>query len=164
MPTRQRHKWRSDGGAFGACMTVEVLEKITRACHTSAPVETGGILIGRYNRTHSCAIVTDVSMPPPDSIHSRTRFQRGVHGLPQWLDRLWRSDRHYYLGEWHYHPAGSPYPSQVDTEQMHAIAKDMDYQCPEPLLLVIGSHGARSLPAALFVFPFDDAWRELTEI
>jgi integrative and conjugative element protein (TIGR02256 family) len=161
MPTRQRHEWRSDDGVFCACMTVEVLEKIMHACHARATVETGGILIGRYGRTHSCAIVTDVSMPPPDSTHSSTCFQRGVHGLQQWLDQLWRSDGHYYLGEWHYHPAGSPYPSQIDIEQMRAIARDVDYQCPEPLLLVVGGHTARSLPITLFLCSSGDSWWEL---
>ncbi len=68
-------------------------------------------------------------------------FRRGVDGLQRLLDRLWTGDRTYYLGEWHFHPAGAPSPSGIDEREMRAIAIDRNYNCPEPVLVVMGVGG-----------------------
>ncbi len=44
----------------------------------------------------------------------------------------------YYIGEWHFHPFMSPVPSGTDLRQIRAIARDRDYQCPVPILIVVG--------------------------
>jgi len=62
---------------------------------------------------------------------------RGVKGLETLLKRFW-SKNEYYLGEWHYHPNASASPSMQDISQMKEISRSIHYQCPEPVLLIIG--------------------------
>jgi hypothetical protein len=83
--------------------------------------------------------VTDVSLSPSDSIHGRFWFYRGINGLQNWLNRLWRR-REYYLGEWHFHPSASAVSSPKDRTQMKKIATSQKYHCPEPILLIIGGN------------------------
>lgn len=107
------------------------------ACRRSGPLETGGLLVGRYNELHDTAVVTGVWGPPTDSVRTRTSFRRGIRGLQRQLNSLWGSGE-YYLGEWHYHPDGSGQPSNTDMGQMVRIAKSLRYNTPEPILIVVG--------------------------
>lgn len=113
------------------------LAELLRACRRSERVETGGVLIGRYNERRSEALVTQVTGAPPDSRATRSSFLRGVRGLQRRLDQAWRR-RTFYLGEWHFHPNGSAAPSGQDRKQIADFLKDPSYNCPEPILLVLG--------------------------
>ena len=106
-------------------------------CRELGTLETGGILVGRYNEAHDTAIVTRVWGPPEDSVRRRTGFWRGIQGLQQRLDALWKAQE-YYLGEWHYHPGGASQPSKEDISQMVRIANSLDFNTPEPVLIVVG--------------------------
>ena len=77
------------------------LQPLLAMCRESVNLETGGILVGKYNQVHDTAILTRVWGPPKDSVRKRTSFWRGTQGLQRQLDFLWRT-REYYLGEWHY--------------------------------------------------------------
>lgn len=118
---------------IGTVAMMRMLEHCERAGH----LETGGILIGRYSNLGDQAFVTDVTGPPSDSVATPWSFVRGIRGLQQRISRAWRR-REYYLGEWHFHPMAAPNPSDRDRAQIRAFAKDADYKCPEPILIVIG--------------------------
>lgn len=114
------------------------VERILSYCEAAGQSETGGMLVGRYNQRHDTALVLDVLGPPEDSLRGRSWFQRGTLGVQQLLQRMWKSRNEHYLGEWHFHPYASPTPSNVDYEQMLAIATSASWKCPEPVLLIIG--------------------------
>jgi integrative and conjugative element protein (TIGR02256 family) len=143
----------SEDHRFGLKVAEREVSRIRKMCATASTQETGGILVGVYTKTHDCAVVTAVSGAPPDSKSGRNWFFRGVRGLQEWLVRLWHTSRHYYLGEWHYHPGGPPHPSPTDNEQMRRVANSILYQCPEPILLVVGSGLASERDMKAFVFP-----------
>lgn len=150
--SRDTEFW-SEGEAFGLKLDLETLRSILEACHQSASKETGGILVGRYSEDLNCALVTEHSGRPVDSRSGRTWFSRGTAGLQKWLNALWsRSERRYYLGEWHYHPGGPSEPSDTDRNQMKCIAQDTSHKCPEPVLLIVG--GTAKNPSDLRVFVF----------
>ncbi len=128
----------SNDHAFGLYVGSAHVQHILRLCTRSGVYETGGVLAGHYTDAHDCAIVTAVSGPPADSQRGRATFYRGTRDLQPWLDRLWRAKRHYYLGEWHYHPNASARPSLIDIQQMQEIGNASQYNCPEPILLIIG--------------------------
>ena len=128
----------STDGRFRLFIGADPLAHILDLCLDSHPLETGGVIIGRYNETLDSATVTRVTGPPPDSRRRRTAFYRGTQGLQELLRALWRK-KEYYLGEWHYHPEGSPEPSSTDIRRMQEIAKSDDAKCPEPILLVVGA-------------------------
>ncbi len=146
-------EFRSEDGAFGASISPKTLTEILESCRDFAPAETGGILVGRYNDALNCAVVTDASERPPDSRSGRTWLLRGTAGLQSWLDRLWSSSkRRYYLGEWHFHPGGAPEPSPTDIEQMGKIARSPSYECPEPVLLLVGGAAEKRSDVRVYVF------------
>lgn len=117
--------------------------------------ETGGVLLGRYNSQHTTALVELVTGPPKDSASGKNWFRRGVAGLGQLLTRLWRQERRYYLGEWHFHPGGTDAPSGNDLRQMRSIANDTGYACPEPILLIFAGIPDREWNIGVTVHPRD---------
>lgn len=148
MPSR--YFWSHDR-RFGLEMTPKNLREIVGYCKAALPNETGGILVGRYSPKHDLAIVSGVSAPPADSRSGRSWFTRGVEGLQNWLNRLWRS-KNYYLGEWHFHPLAEPNPSGTDIGQMAEIASSGSYKCPEPILAIVGGDPRNTWKLRVFVY------------
>ncbi len=142
-------------GMFEVLLPAEVLRALGRHCREANSSETGGILIGHYVEDGSVAIVREATRPPSDSRRGRSWFVRGVDGLSDLLGQRWRSkNRTHYLGEWHFHPADKIEPSATDLAQMSDISRIQTYQCPEPVLLILGAGrtaGVRSFRA--FVCP-----------
>ena len=149
---------RSSDGRFHVRVGSDQLQALLAMCRESAHLETGGVLIGRYNEVHDTATVTRVWRPPKDSVRKRTSFRRGTQGLQRQLDSLGRT-REYYLGEWHYHPGETGQPSERDIGQMVRIANSLEYSTPEPVLIVVG--GADWVVVA-HVFPRHSTSIELT--
>jgi integrative and conjugative element protein (TIGR02256 family) len=153
--------FRSRDGRFGLTVGRRELDRILTACGRAEGKETGGIVIGHYNDRHDRAIVTAVSLAPPDSRSGRTWFARGAAGLQAWIDRLWRSRRDYYLGEWHFHPFASAQSSPTDLAQMRAFAESPLLRCPEPVLLIIGGDPVGTWEARAYVAPRGEPLTEL---
>jgi len=149
MTTTMRSADGRFGLVFGESVRAELLGHVTRAGSN----ETGGVLVGHYSEACDCAVVTRVVGPPKDSTAGRTWFVRGVCGLTRLLADCWQRNQGYYLGEWHFHPGGSPCPSPRDNRQMHDIAVDVTHCCPQPVLLLLGGSGAADLRLGAFVYP-----------
>jgi integrative and conjugative element protein (TIGR02256 family) len=145
-------EFRSVDGRFGLIIPVLKMKVILEHCKHIHRLETGGILIGHYSPERDTAIVTEISGPTEDSVQGASFFWRGVKGLQRLLNRLWRH-REFYIGEWHYHPSGSPIPSQEDHRQMLAFAQNELLGCPEPVLLIVGGHPTDEWFARAIVYP-----------
>ena len=156
MGRSESQMYMSSDGRFSMVIDHGLLNSIHRLCDESAPLETGGIIIGSYNEDGSTASVTRIEGPPPDSKGERNRFYRGSRGLQHLLESLWQQGEH-YLGEWHFHPAGQPKPSPHDIRQMKAIQEEREARCPEPILIVAGEDGT----IATYVFPIGEAILQL---
>lgn len=140
---------------FGIHLPKHCLRSMLEWAARDYPKETGGVSLGKYTPSLELAVVTEVSGPPEDSKKARSGFWRGIVGLQTLIRRLWK-DQQYYLGEWHVHPDGPPSPSTTDHDQMRAIAEDSSYQCPEPILLILGYFGQPVPPrwsVGSYVFP-----------
>ncbi len=132
----------------------EVYRRLLDLCGGGWPEETGGVLVGYYTPQRDTAVVTAVEPPPPDSRRGRTWFERGVEGLRELFRELWKragSSRRYYLGEWHLHPRGAPWPSSTDRRQMQEIA-DGPYECPETVLILVGGQPPEAWEVGVWVF------------
>ena len=148
---------RSQDRRFGLVLSARHLRLLGERSTASWPNETGGILVGYYNKEHDTAFVTQLPPAPADSVSSRTRFVRGLRGIAEMLARLWSQpseEREYYLGEWHCHPGQAPVPSPQDEAQMRDFAKDTELRCPEPVLLIVGGTPSEWSVAAR-VYPRD---------
>ena len=144
--------WSCDK-TYGIRIAYRLLEKMLAFCKVEHGIEVGGILVGYYNQRHDCAIVTDCSGPPKDSICERSRFRRGIRGLQEWIMKLWNLNRRrYYLGEWHFHPFSNPEPSSVDVTQIKKNSETKSYQCPEPIMFILGGSPDRDWTCKSFVY------------
>ncbi len=137
---------------FGLCVGDASVKLMLEECVRARSRETGGILIGHYSDGHDCAIVDRITSPSIDSKFGSTWFYRGVNGLQRMLDHYWRQGEGFYLGEWHFHPSAAPTPSPKDHNSMRRIAGSYLYNCPEPVLFIIGGdpHGRWSTSATVF--------------
>lgn len=151
-PIHSMH-YSSPDGRFGLDIGKKELSKILKDCEESNGHETGGILVGRYTKNHDCAVTTVVTTAPEDSHKKHMTFFRGFEGLSTILDDLWTKKKEYYLGEWHFHPFAAPTPSGTDIDQMHEIANTSSYECPEPVMLILGGDPAGDYRIRAFVFP-----------
>ena len=157
--------WRGQTahGRFAAVLQAPVLRVLDRLCADAGACETGGILIGRYIEDCSLALVSEATPPPADSSRGRSWFVRGVSGLRDMLGSKWGAkERTYYIGEWHFHPVDHVQPSSDDFAQMLEIGRANQYDCREPLLVILGtgrSDGLRALRA--YVCPVAGAPLEL---
>ncbi len=131
--------FREEEFGFMVEFNKDIVNQMLNLCENSFPNETGGILIGKYSIDNSSALIKKITPAPKDSEHKRFSFVRGVAGLESILNKEWKKGR-YYLGEWHYHPSASSYPSQKDKNQMLKISQDIDIKCPEPILIIIGGN------------------------
>lgn len=145
--------WRTEGQErlLRATLPAKVLDEMLEMCRAAGKRETGGILIGRHSEDRSTAVILETTGRPKDSLFSWATFSRGSHGLRALLESRW-SENSFYLGEWHFHPGGSPNPSHQDILSMKKIASDPDYQCPFPLLLIIGGNSRRDYLVSCTVF------------
>jgi integrative and conjugative element protein (TIGR02256 family) len=138
------------------------IRRILKYCVEAGPLETGGILVGNYTEDHSVALVSDASRAPGDSKSGTTWFHRGIAGLQAWLCKLWEEER-YYLGEWHFHPGARPVPSDTDLRQIREIADSPKYNCPEPVLLIVGGSPTGDWEIGVYVSPRIRSLVELNE-
>ena len=145
--------YKSPDNLFAIKINENELNRILHICADAQGNETGGLLIGHYNDNHNCAIVTEITGPSTDSSSGKTWFYRGVGGLQNLLNTIWRRRRHYYLGEWHFHPGASPVLSGDDIDAMSNTANSSRYNCPEPILLIIGGNPEFKWSANAYVFP-----------
>lgn len=162
--------FKSAYGRYGVSFEVTIFEKMLYECMTASCNETGGILWGMYSDNLDNAVVTGFSKAPSDSISSRFSFKRGVIGLQQLLQSLWKkTNREYYLGEWHFHPFSSSTASSTDTRQMFVHANNRELQCPEPIMIIIGGDPCCDWSVNITVYtqegkefnliPMDAAWK-----
>ncbi|WP_051398046.1 Mov34/MPN/PAD-1 family protein [Runella limosa] len=129
--------FKSKDGRFAVEVSQSIQKNIESYSAISGKNETGGILIGNYKWNQTLAVISEITGPPSDSKMGLTWFKRGIRGLKQLIERSWIKG-HYYIGEWHFHPYASPNPSRQDIQEMKNIATSKIYNCPEPILLIIG--------------------------
>jgi len=137
---------------YKVTISKKLIKYIQKLCHQSSPNETGGILIGYYTDKFNLAVITKVLSAPSDSRSGPTWFYRGTSGIKKNLDTLWKRKKQFYIGEWHYHPNSSSNLSYQDIKQMKSIANSHSYNCPEPILLIVGGNDLK-WEESIYIFP-----------
>lgn len=140
----------------------KLIKQMLEFCCAKMPLETGGILVGDYSEDASSATIKYITGPPQDSRHRRYEFYRGTHNLESLLSDFWEQGK-FYLGEWHFHPKSSSDPSLVDRKQMKKISTGGNYNCPEPILLIIGGNPNTEWHLSCSIFLNDKGWILLKE-
>jgi len=148
-------RFKSIDDKFSAEITDEILDDIHLECIKANNTETGGILIGKYSKDRSNAIISSITGPPKDSKHSKCTFEIGVIGLDKIIDD--NLDLGYRcIGDWHFHPNSSPKSSITDDKQMKKFASYKPLNCPEPILLIIGGNQTKGWEISVNVYTKDN--------
>lgn len=147
--------WKTEDHLFKVELSPDIFLKMVEMTQENCTIETGGILVGKYIDNNNTAIIIDALPPPKDSLRSRSTFTRGIEGLITLLKNLWghsKTKRQYYIGEWHYHPTTVVIPSQTDLDQMEKISRDPNYNCKEPIMIILGNGNSTDRQIKCFLF------------
>jgi proteasome lid subunit RPN8/RPN11 len=110
-------------------------------------VETGGILFGHVDPFLKIIWVDEVSGPPPDSLQSPFAFvcgTEGVAGLNAEKEKRTRKSVS-FVGMWHTHPGGIPWPSETDYGAMATLLTSDKFQAKRFLMVIIGADSSRPI-------------------
>lgn len=112
--------------------------------------ETGGLLFGQVDEALRVVWVSDVSGPPPDSMHSPALFVCGTEGTAQ-INRAKRERTRgsvQFVGMWHSHPVSNPTPSPTDRRGTDTLFRHTTPPPRRSLLLIVGHAASDPTPAA----------------
>ena len=145
--------WHSKCGRYNVVITRTCFEEMTKLAREHLPEEAGTALAGSYSDDGFQATVASLAPYTVDSRGHRSRFHRGARGLATFFRDLFRSTRGlvHYVGEWHSHPGGRPFPSGVDDANALAIASDPSARCPECILVILAVT-ERAAECGVFVY------------
>jgi integrative and conjugative element protein (TIGR02256 family) len=103
------------------------------------PKETGGVLMGYFNRDKSIAVITDVIGPGLRSIHRRYSFVPDYEYQEKRIAEIYfKAGRlHTYLGDWHTHPGGNTSLSLSDRKALESIAVHKEARAPFPIMILL---------------------------
>ncbi len=135
-------------GGWTVAISERVIEGIIKARKSADALETGGILVGAWDRVRRRAYVVGHYDPPPDSVHSSTGFIRGSVGVYQALKSVEQrtAQNLTYVGEWHTHPPGyTSRPSGDDRTLLRWIEDVLVFLDVPPLMMIAGRDGLRLL-------------------
>lgn len=133
-----RIKYSSNCQKYNLLIRSEQIHEIYQYCRVANSNETGGMVIGLYDKSYSVAMTKGVLGPTLDSQAGSTWFYRGVVGLKSLFNNLWKKESLHLIGEWHFHPGGPSYFSSTDVEQILELANNDKYKCLNPILLIVG--------------------------
>lgn len=105
----------------------DLKEEISSILQSKGNCETGGCLLGCYDKDRKYIYVIYQINEPKDSKCSSCSFVRGCDGLADSIDevRLKSDNQVRYLGEWHSHPKGTSSPSTTDNEQFKVMSEQL---------------------------------------
>lgn len=108
-----------------------------REAHVALPHETGGLLLGWSRETD--IVITRAVGPGPRALHRPTNFTPDRDWQYAQIDKFYEESGRTleYLGDWHTHPGGLPYPSDLDIELLRDIASTPESRCPRPIMGIL---------------------------
>jgi len=123
-------------------LSIEVKKSLIDQLHQLGlkyyPKEYGGLLIGRYVDNNKTVLIEETVLPKQFKSSSFS-FERNLNGLKRTLTSFFKkSPSLIYVGEWHTHPNGTPYPSMTDSSALRTIVEHDEVFITNPVLLIIG--------------------------
>lgn len=118
----------------------EAYELMKHECEGSRGIETGGILIGHITEKGNY-IISRATQPGPNAVKTQILFERDEKFCQKELENALKElgSKGIYLGEWHYHPKGSNFPSGIDIKSLTEIAQQKNYHIDKPILIILSS-------------------------
>ena len=133
-------------GDWAVFVSETVIEQIAAARARAGGQETGGILVGSWDRQRQRGYVVGHYDAPPDSVQTATGFVRGMVGVYQTLEEVQDATAFNldYVGEWHTHPPGhDSRPSADDDRLLRWIGGVLAFSDVPALMAICGEDGLR---------------------
>jgi integrative and conjugative element protein (TIGR02256 family) len=142
-------------------ITPKAWNQIENAVRKDPSLETGGVMMG-YALEDANWVVTYASDPGPNAIHQPTSIFFDDEHLRNLVQRLSRSRRWQYIGDWHSHTIRKLSPSKGDKRTIWNKANQSLYMSSSPLMLIVGLGKQRQLQARGFIL--GNSLREVSKI
>ncbi|WP_419095527.1 Mov34/MPN/PAD-1 family protein [Pseudarthrobacter naphthalenicus] len=112
---------------------------ILREAASALPYETGGILLGHWH--YGNVVITNMVGPGPKAQHHIAAFTPDRDWQYEQIDLLFAESQGtiQYLGDWHTHPRGVPFPSKTDVSLLASIASSPESRCPRPIMYILAT-------------------------
>ena len=126
-------------GTLMAWLSDSAFSFMVSEAKATAPLETGGVLLGYWVTRHE-VVITRCIGPGPNAVHRRSSYRPDYDYQEAEIERVFRETEgaHVYLGDWHTHPgAKTAHLSWKDRATIRRIAESPDAQAPTPLMLVL---------------------------
>ncbi len=128
-------------GSLEVHLSNSLIGQLSRLSKSALPNETGGTLLGYYNDSMKIANITEILKSAGKPKSTPTSFIRPSDTKETESNRriLASRGRLFYLGEWHSHPKGPPYPSPNDLMSCFELVKYSRVPTETPIMLIIGN-------------------------
>lgn len=136
--------WRSTCGNYKVAIDQKAYCHMCKLAAEHYPNEVGTSLLGEYSADGFEARVLSLAPLTSDSKGGPTWFVRGVSGLNEFYQRVFKrfGGRRHYVGEWHSHPDSRPHRSGTDLHSHAGIAHNECAACPEVVMIILGGQPA----------------------
>lgn len=126
-----------------------VLSSLCDEADSTAPRETGGIVLGYWSESTAEPVITQAIGPGPHAVHEHDRFVPDYAFHESEVARLHLQSNYslQYLGDWHSHPGSAGYLSSRDHATLCRIATSRKAKAPHPLMLIL-AYGPKWEPVA----------------
>ena len=129
-------------------VSIQALDRIAVIKNEISPKETGGIVVGSWDKARKVGYIVGVFDAPPDSRHATTSFVRGSIGVHKTITELETDTlgNLTYIGEWHSHPPGaSSNPSSDDRLLLSWVGENVEpFEAPA-IMIISADEGHRLL-------------------
>ena len=117
----------------------EILSNIRRYYRSNIKYETGGILLGKFNKENRVIEITEI-YELKTSLFSRILYKRSARKAQKIIDRRWHQTNGAinYIGEWHTHPNMQAIPSSTDINSLKEITEKVKGILPGTILIIAG--------------------------
>ena len=135
-------------GGWTVALAENLIQEAIVSRRDAGRCETGGILVGTWDRVRNRVYVVGRYSSPPDSVSTRASYVRGAEGVYETLDTVERrtAGNLTYIGEWHTHPSGyASSPSSDDRVLLRWIGDLLVFSDVPPLMIIVGEEGVRVL-------------------
>ena len=117
----------------------EVLSDLKRYYYSNTKYETGGILLGKFNRNNRIIEIVE-AYELKTNFFSRILYQRNTRKAQKIINKRWFETDGVinYVGEWHTHPCMQVSPSDTDIHSLKEITAKVKDSLPGTLLIIVG--------------------------
>ena len=124
----------------------KILDDIRKYYCLNTIYETGGILLGKFNKENRVVEITEVH-ELKTNFFSRILYKRSGRKAQKIINRRWHETNGVinYIGEWHTHPNMQAVPSSTDISSLKEITEKVKGVLPGTILIIAGKENQTNL-------------------